>query len=188
MRIVGGERKGFALKMPRGGATRPTSDRARQALFDILIHAPWGGAGMVRDACILDAFAGTGALGIEALSRGARIAAFMENDRAARAALSANLRACSFTACDVSVLTCDVMRAPRASQSATLVFLDPPYGKELVPTARRALKRSGWIAPGTLVVAETGVKEEWPLDVPLLTERCFGAAVIRVWREPSASA
>src|SRR5271163_969890 len=94
MRIIGGTWRGRALQAPPGDTTRPTADRARQALFDMLLHAPWGGREAVEDAVVLNAFAGTGALGLEALSRGAATAAFIEHDRAALAALRANIAAC----------------------------------------------------------------------------------------------
>lgn len=182
MRIVGGERKGVILQSPRGETTRPTSDRARQAVFDMLAHAPWGGMEFLHNAHVLDAFAGTGALGLEALSRGAASAIFMEQDRSARAVISANIRACRFDDRDLSVLTCDVTRAPRASRPCTLVFLDPPYGKALIPTALKALTRSNWIDPNAVIVAESAVADEISIDLPLLAERRFGVAQVRIWR------
>ena len=91
MRIVAGTWRGRALVAPPGDTTRPTADRVRQALFDMLLHAPWGGRATVEGASVLDAFAGTGALGLEALSRGAADASFIERDRAALAALRANI-------------------------------------------------------------------------------------------------
>lgn len=182
MRIVGGERKGVSLQAPRGDLTRPTSDRARQAVFDMLAHAPWAGMDLLRNARVLDAFSGTGALGLEALSRGAASAVFMEHDRGARAVLSANIRACRFEAHDLTVLPCDVTRAPRASRPCTLVFLDPPYGRDLVPAALKALTRSDWIAPGALIVAETALQDALEETPPLLAERRFGVARVRIWR------
>ena len=91
MRIVAGIWRGRALTAPSGGATRPTADRVRQALFDMLLHAPWGGRDRITGATVLDAFAGTGALGLEALSRGAAKAHFIERDQPALAALRANI-------------------------------------------------------------------------------------------------
>ena len=91
MRIVAGAWRGRALQAPPGDTTRPTADRVRQALFDMLLHAPWGGRDAVEGARVLDVFAGTGALGLEALSRGAAFATFIEQDRAALAALRANI-------------------------------------------------------------------------------------------------
>ena len=93
MRIVSGEFRGKALVTPKGDTTRPTSDRARQAVFNILEHAPWSGG--VRDRRVLDLFAGSGALGFEALSRGARFCLFVETDEAARGAIRDNIEALS---------------------------------------------------------------------------------------------
>ena len=94
MRIVAGQWRGRNLIAPIGIHTRPTADRVRQALFDMLLHAPWGGRDAVEGAQVLDAFAGTGALGLEALSRGASSCVFFEQDRNALAALKANVQAC----------------------------------------------------------------------------------------------
>jgi 16S rRNA (guanine966-N2)-methyltransferase len=109
MRIVAGAWRGRALVAPPGSATRPTADRVRQALFDMLMHAEWGGRALIEGAVVLDAFAGTGALGLEALSRGAARACFIENDPAALKALRANVAACR-AADRVEVLAGDVMR------------------------------------------------------------------------------
>jgi len=159
MRIIAGRWKGRALIAPPGLATRPTSDRARQAIFDQLWHAPWAGRAMLENATVLDAFAGTGAMGLEALSRGAARGFFMEQDRAALAALRANIAAC--TAGDACrVLAGDVTAPPIAAAACNLVFLDPPYGKGLVPRALVALQAKGWIAPGALIIAETGRDED----------------------------
>ena len=94
MRIVGGAWRGRGLVAPPGQVTRPTADRVRQALFDMLLHAPWGGRTVIEGAVVLDVFAGTGALGLEALSRGAARACFIEQDAAALRALRANVAAC----------------------------------------------------------------------------------------------
>jgi len=180
MRIVAGDWRGRALKAPSGNATRPTADRVRQALFDMLIHARWGGLPVVRDAIVLDAFAGSGALGLEALSRGAAQATFMETDRSALAALRANIAACG--AEDRSrVLAVDVLAAPLGS-ACGLVFLDPPYGAALVPQAVARLRASGWIAAHTVVVAETGHAETLPSLGALLAERAHGTARVSIWR------
>ncbi|EHM02511.1 RNA methyltransferase, RsmD family [Acetobacteraceae bacterium AT-5844] len=156
----------------------------RQALFDMLWHAPWGGRGVVEDQPVLDAFAGTGALGLEALSRGAASACFIEQDRAALAALRANIAACREEGRS-QVLAVDATRPPRASAACTLLFLDPPYGKELVPRALAALGSAGWVAPAALICAEVG-REEAP-ELPgfeRLAERVHGAARILVLRAP----
>lgn len=181
MRIVGGERRGLILRAPAGSMTRPTSDRARQALFDMLMHASWGGRELLHEATVLDAFAGTAALGLEALSRGAAHAWFMEQNAVARAIMAANIATARFSD-RVRVLSCDVLRPPRAAGPVTIAFLDPPYGQDLVLRSVAALQRAGWVGPDTIIVAETG-SEEPPLAVeaPLVSRR-FGAAVITIWR------
>ncbi len=180
MRIVAGGWRGRALKAPSGTATRPTADRVRQALFDMLTHAPWAGPSVLEDALVLDAFAGSGALGLEALSRGAAQATFMESDRAALSALRANIAACG--AQDrCQVLAVDVRAAPPGS-ACGLVFLDPPYGAALVPQAVARLRVSGWIAPHTMVVAETGAGDAVPTLGTLLAERVHGTARVSIWR------
>ena len=196
MRIVGGENKGRALMAPRGEGTRPTSDRTRQAIFDMLAHAPWHGHDELEEAIVLDGYAGTGAMGLEALSRGAQRASFIERDRNALNALRANLDICR--ARDISrVLSCSVTHPPRATEPHTLIFLDPPYGKTLVESGLRALARGGWIAEGALIVAETGATEDFAPFVPPsehfsptlpaepLVIRKFGAAKVTIWRHSS---
>jgi 16S rRNA (guanine966-N2)-methyltransferase len=194
MRIVAGTWRGRALRTPPGDMTRPTADRVRQALFDMLLHAPWGGRDAIEGAHVLDVFAGTGALGLEALSRGAAFATCIEQDRAALAALRANiatLRAADRTA----ILAGDALaaRALAAAPSTilsgapcTLVFLDPPYGADLVPRALTHLTTGGWIAPGALIVAETA-RDEPPLHADLLAKRVHGAARLNIWRAPARS-
>lgn len=183
MRIVAGAWRGRALVAPAGETTRPTADRVRQALFDMLLHAPWGGRELIEGARVLDVFAGTGALGLEALSRGAAKASFIERDRPALAALRANIAACG-TAGICSVLTGDAL-AVRRGEACGLVFLDPPYGQDLVPRAVARLIVAGWIAPGAVVVAETGRDEVLQLPGELLAERAHGAARLTFWRMPA---
>ena len=179
MRIVAGAWRGRRLKAPLGEATRPTSDRARQAIFDMIAHAPFAGRAALHDAHVLDAFAGTGAMGLEALSRGAARASFIEQDRAALSALRANIAACRAEG-RCTVLAADALRPPRAALPATLVFLDPPYGQGLVAPALAALGGAGWIAAGALVVAEIGA-DEVPPGLPRmmsLDARRWGAAQV----------
>ncbi|ACI51768.1 methyltransferase [Gluconacetobacter diazotrophicus PA1 5] len=190
MRIVAGTWRGRALAAPAGRTTRPTADRVRQALFDMLLHAPWGGYDRVAGARVLDGFAGTGALGLEALSRSAGHCVFFETDRAALAALHANIAACGAREA-TTVRAMDVTRPPAAVRPCDLLFLDPPYGRGLPERALAALDRAGWIAPRALVVIETGADEALPPDDgPLpggvagtrLAERRHGAARISIWR------
>jgi 16S rRNA (guanine966-N2)-methyltransferase len=181
MRIVAGAWRGRTLIAPHGTATRPTADRVRQALFDMLLHAPWAGCETVQGARVLDVFAGTGAFGLEALSRGAAHATFIEHDRAALAALRANIAACrAQNRC--SVLPIDVLAVP-PGDAADLVFLDPPYRQDLLPRALDRLRAAGRLGPDTLLIAETARDAPLPEAVPLLAERIHGAARISVWRE-----
>ncbi len=186
MRIVAGAWRGKTLVAPSGQATRPTADRVRQALFDMLMHAPWGGRAAIEGAVVLDAFAGTGAMGLEALSRGAARGVFIESDAAALQALRANIAACRASE-RCRVVAGDVLSV-RAGEAATLAFLDPPYGQGLVARAVAHLSRAGSLAPGALIVAETGRDEEWLPGHPVLAERIYGAARILVyrWGDPAA--
>lgn len=210
MRIIAGARKGRMLAAPPGTTTRPTADRVRQALFDMLLHAPWGGPDLLTNARVMDAFAGTGALGLEALSRGAEHATFFENDRAALSALRTNIAGCKWE--DRSkVIPRDVTKPTRAPAPCSLLFLDPPYRQDLPARTLAALHTQGWIAPGAIAVIETAAQEPLPLlqknadgttrlpenapvsedeEAPsppvyagtLLAERRHGAARLTVWQ------
>ena len=174
MRIVSGQYRGKAIVTPPGQGTRPTSDRARQSLFDMLWHAPWAGREVVDGATVLDAFAGTGALGLEALSRGAARATFLEKDRAALAALRANIANCK---AEAQVIAGDATKPPRPIQPATLVFLDPPYGAGLLAPALAALDSAGWFAPGAILCTELGQRDEVPeTRFTTLDDRSHGKA------------
>jgi 16S rRNA (guanine966-N2)-methyltransferase len=176
-RIIGGQWKGRKLQAPAGLETRPTSARARQAVFDILLHAPWAGAAFMHGALVLDVFAGTGAYGLEALSRGAAGATFIENSRDALAAIRANIAACRAES-QTRIIAADATNPPPGTPH-NLIFLDPPYRKNLIPRALAAL--SGWLAPGALIVAEFGPDEKFaPPD--LLAERSHGKAKLLFWR------
>jgi 16S rRNA (guanine966-N2)-methyltransferase len=175
MRIISGQFKGKKLIAPAGETVRPTSDRARQSLFDMLWHAPWAGREVVDGAMVLDAFAGTGALGLEALSRGAARAAFLEKDRAALAALRANIANCK--AADAQVIAGDATKPPRPIHPATLAFLDPPYGAGLLAPALAALDAAGWFAPSAILCTELGQRDEVPeTRFTTLDDRSHGKA------------
>ncbi|MDB5444783.1 MAG: N6-adenine-specific methylase [Phenylobacterium sp.] len=182
MRIVSGEFRGKALVAPAGQATRPTSDRARQAIFNILEHAAWSGG--LSDARVIDLFAGSGALGFEALSRGAAFCLFVETDEAARGAIRENVDAMGLfgrTRVHRRDATQLGQRPGADGPAFDIAFLDPPYGKGLGETALARLKDGGWLAPGALVVLERGA-EEPPLQAQGYEEldvRDYGAA--KVW-------
>jgi 16S rRNA (guanine966-N2)-methyltransferase len=164
---------------PKGQSTRPTADRARQALFNVLEHAAW--APGLAGARVIDSFAGSGALGLEALSRGADFCLFVDNDPAARDAVAANISAlgcearCAVVARDGRRLG---LRTPDHGEAFSLAFLDPPYGGGIVVPALDALATGGWLRPGAIAVVERGVGEG-PLEVArfeVLDERQWGAA------------
>ena len=185
MRIVSGEFRGKGLIAPKGEATRPTSDRARQAIFNILEHAPWSAG--VRDRRVIDLFAGSGALGFEALSRGASFCLFVETDEAARGAIRENVDAMGLfgrtrvhrrSAVDLGV------RPGADGPAFDLAFLDPPYAKGLGEAALARLATGGWLAPQATVVFERGVTEP-PFEVPgfePLDARDYGAARVNFLR------
>lgn len=181
MRIDAGSHKGTKLIAPEGDDVRPTSDRARQAIFNMLIHR----FEAVEGARVLDAFAGSGALGLEALSRGAESLVAMELMRPALDALKRNITACRENA-RALVFACDALKPPAAKTHpkfapCSLVFLDPPYGKGLIAPAIDALSDAGWIAPGALIVAEMAITEDLPAIHPLAIqeERRYGKAKIQ---------
>ena len=179
MRIIAGSHRGRTLKAPEGSVVRPTGDRAREALFDILAHGRFAERPVYEEACVLDAFAGTGAFGLEALSRGAAQATFIEKDRAALAALRANIAACREERRAV-VLVADALHPPRPAEPCTLAFLDPPYGEELAVPALDALAKAGWFAPQALIIVEVAAKQSLapPAGFALLEERRYGAALL----------
>lgn len=179
MRIVGGDWRGRSLLAPQGRDTRPTSDRTRESVFNTLIHSITGELDGLR---VLDAFAGTGALGLEALSRGAAQATFIERQREALAVLRQNITALGAHAQAVVIAT-DATRPPVASAAVDLVFLDPPYQAGLLPTSLQALVDSGWIGPHTVAVCEQEATSD--LDAPafeLIDQRRYGKAKISFLR------
>ena len=180
MRIVGGRHRGRRLIAPEGLAVRPTADRTRESLFNVLTQGRLAADGdPLAGATLLDAFAGTGALGLEALSRGAAKVSFMESQSAALAALKANLDALGETA-NAEVLPVDVLRPPPAREPCAIVLMDPPYNQGLAAPALSALAAAGWIAPGALVAVELMKAEafEAPADFEELDTRTYGKAKV----------
>lgn len=178
MRIVAGSLRGKRLVSPDGEGVRPTADRTREALFNILEGGRLtGGVSPLPGARILDAFAGTGALGLEALSRGAAQVDFLERYAPALSALRANTSALG-TAETCRVHDRDVLHPPRAAAPADVVFLDPPYNQGLARPALEALTKAGWIAGDTLICLELLKSEEAeaPPDFTRLDERKYGKA------------
>jgi len=157
---------------------RPTSDRAREALFDILSHGRLAADGIpFAGAAVLDAFAGTGALGLEALSRGAAEVVFFERDREALAILRRNVVSLGESA-RAEVLACDATRPPRAGLRCAVAFLDPPYRSGFAAATLAAIAAAGWLAADALAVIEVGAHEEFapPAGFATLDGRVYGAA------------
>jgi 16S rRNA (guanine966-N2)-methyltransferase len=152
MRVVGGRLKGRNLASPASREIRPTADRLREAIFNILIHAY---DDPMENARVLDLFAGTGALGIEAISRGAKFALFVDNGAEARALMRDNVEALGLGGV-TKVYRRDATNLGPAHpmEPFSLVFLDPPYAKGLADKALVSLRVGGWLMPGALLVVE----------------------------------
>lgn len=176
MRIVGGRLKGSALAGPPPGslAIRPTADRLRESLFNILEH---GFEDVLDDARVIDLFAGTGALGFEAMSRGARTCLFVEEAAEARGLLRRNQEALGLMG-STRIFRRDAtgMGSIGPAEPYTLAFLDPPYGKGLAEKALQSLVSGGWLKPGALAVVEETAKAAvlWPEGFTAVDHRVWG--------------
>ena len=188
MRIIGGRFRGAALaELGEGdaaGRLRPTSDRVRESVFNLLAHGGYGEPPPPEGARVLDLFAGTGALGLEALSRGASFVAFVDQGQAALALLRRNLGKLGAEAA-ARVISRDATRLGRWHEAAfDLVFLDPPYGRALGERAIGAALAGGWVVPGALVVWEeaAGVNLAPPPGLTRLDARRYGETMIAIHR------
>jgi 16S rRNA (guanine966-N2)-methyltransferase len=183
VQIIAGRHRGRSLAAPPGGSVRPTSSRTREALFDILEHAAFAGPDLIGDARVLDAFAGTGALGLEALSRGAAHATFLERDRDARGLLAANIAHLGEEARS-EIVVADALHPPRPTRPCTLVLMDPPYGDDVAAPALSAIAAQGWLATGAIVALELPAKPDFavPEGFTRLDERRYGRARILFMR------
>lgn len=181
MRIVAGDWKRRQLRAPPGDATRPTADRTRETLFSMLVSR----LGDFEGLAVADMFAGSGALGLEALSRGAARCLFVEQEAPAIRALRANIAALhAQDRCDVRAAS--VMSLGPAKAPLDLIMLDPPYGTNMGVVAIDKLARLGWIGPASWVALEVGAKEEVALKaLEIDAERKVGAAKIVLARMPT---
>jgi 16S rRNA (guanine966-N2)-methyltransferase len=174
MRVIAGLYGGRRLQAPPGMDTRPTSDRVREALFSIL-------GARVEDARVLDLFAGSGALGIEALSRGARAATFVDSAAAAVRAVQANLAA---VGAEAQVVRAEARRflggASHDGRQYDLVFLDPPYRLAASLGGDLSAALAAVLAPGAVVVAESDRRAPLEVGLPLEDERRYGDTLIRI--------
>lgn len=186
MRIIGGQFRGLNLAPVGEGDPkahlRPTSDRVREAIFNLLINGGYGDP--VNGARVLDLFAGTGALGLEALSRGASRVAFVDDGIAARALLRRNIELTR------SMGSTDVWRrdatrmGPNRGAGFDLIFLDPPYHKGLGEAALASCVEGGWLIPGALIVWEEGAAPLPPAGFDLLDQRPYGDTFVTILRAP----
>ncbi len=184
MRIVGGIYKGRRLQAPAGDDVRPTSDRVREAVFNVLLHGLADWPGDLAGVSVVDLFCGTGALGLEALSRGAGHVTLVDRSGGVLAAARKNAALGVEATRQVTILKIDATQLappPRAAQAPCgLAFLDAPYGAGLTVPALGSLKNRGWLAPGGLAVCEVSADEELapPPGYTAHDERTYGAAKV----------
>ncbi|MEE2932126.1 MAG: 16S rRNA (guanine(966)-N(2))-methyltransferase RsmD [Pseudomonadota bacterium] len=188
MRLVAGKHKGRALVAPAGLGVRPTSDKVRESLFNILAHGGYraGKQSVLENASVLDAFAGSGALGFEALSRGASKCIFMEKAEIALEAIKKN----SFELGEssrVRVLQTDATNPPTNTEPVDLLFLDPPYKEMLLLSALTGLLAANWVGVDTVCCAELDAYDEYsiPSNMELLLERQYGGTRILILKVAS---
>jgi len=183
MRIIGGKYKGTRLasvgKGDLGAHLRPTTDRVREAIFNLLLNGQWGD--VIADARVLDLFAGTGALGLEALSRGAQTVLFVDEGAKARALIRENIDTLRVIG-QTKLFRRDATRlGPAKSTPFDLVFLDPPYGQGLGAKALIAAQQ-GWLSPQALIVWEEGSEQNIPDGFDLLDQRRYGDVWVHILR------
>ena len=185
MRIVSGRFKGRTLKAPGDAALRPTSDKVRQAIFNILEHAGFAVDFSLEGARVVDLFAGTGALGLEALSRGAKYCLFIEDAAESRAIIRENVEALGLTGAS-KIWRRDATNLGALDTLAPfdLAFLDPPYRKGLIAPALTGLATGGWLNTHALVIAEAAEDETMPVvdGFEILDDRVYGDTRIAFMR------
>ena len=178
MRVVGGRFRGRTLAGPKSDAIRPTSDRLRETIFNVLAH---GYGDPVEGARVIDLFAGTGAMGIEALSRGAAFCLFVDEGAQARGLIRENVEALGLGGA-TRLFRRDATRMGGAGQNppASLVFCDPPYGRDLAPRALKSCADGGWLSPGALVVVEEaqGSSVTLPFGFEEVERRDYGETTV----------
>ena len=181
MRIVAGRHRGRALLAPKSATIRPTSDRLRETMFNVLAHAH---GDPCRDGRVVDVFGGTGALGLEALSRGARFCLFVDEGVEARGLVRGNVEALGLGGV-TKIWRRDATKPGTPTLDPfTVAFFDPPYGRGLATLAVEAFAREGWLAPDALLVVEEALDAPfaWPEAVDPLDERAVGDSVVRFGR------
>lgn len=175
MRVTGGRLGGRALVAPDDARVRPTSDKVRQAIFNILEHNDFDVGFAIEGVRVADLFAGTGAMGIEALSRGAAFATLIDDDADSRALIRRNVEALGLTGV-TKIWRRDAAALGKANDTCDLVFLDPPYRKNLIAPSLASLREGGWLSDRALIVAEMAEDETLPPTdgFTVLDERSYG--------------
>ena len=181
MRIISGKHKGRRIELVKEAAEiiRPTSDFAREAIFNILAHGKHGAA--VLDKQVLDVFCGTGAFGLEALSRGAKRVTFIDQSREALA--NARYNAAKMNETDAAdFMLADGTKLPKARKQFSLIFIDPPYFGKMIESSLGSLHQGGWIAEDGIVIVEHDAKEQvvFPEGFTIIDERRYGRAIINL--------
>jgi 16S rRNA (guanine966-N2)-methyltransferase len=191
MRIVSGRFKGRTLKAPGDAALRPTSDKVRQAIFNILEHAGFAAGFSLEGARVVDLFAGTGALGLEALSRGGKYCLYIEDAAESRAIIRENVEALGLTGAS-KIWRRDATNLGALDTLAPfdLAFVDPPYRKGLLAPALQGLASGGWLNANALVIAEAAEDETIPVvdGFEILDDRVYGDTRIAFMRLTAAAA
>ena len=182
MRIISGKYKGRRLFTPESDAIRPTSDRAREAIFNLLMHGKYAGENVIR-AHVVDLCCGTGALGLEALSRGATRATFVDMSKQSLELAKKNVTHCGANA-ESHFLLADAAKLPPTQTSAHLVLMDAPYATPLLPDAYTSLRAGGWLAAGALLATEQERSAPAPTfeSAELIDERKYGKAKWLIYR------
>lgn len=184
LRIISGRFRQKRLHLPDEKTTRPTTDRVREAVFNILLHQYHF---RFEETTVLDAFAGSGAIGLESLSRGAKHVYFVEQDAKVRAVLQKNIKL-MLGEDQTTVFSTDLLKLGKAPQAVELVFLDPPYHAGLIELSCLHLYKQGWIQNSTLVCIESSSKNI-PSSIPSfkqLEQRMYGQSGVSFWRHLQA--
>ena len=169
MRITAGQYKGRKLETPKNDLIRPTSDKVRQAVFNAL-----NSRGVIQEAIVIDAFCGTGALGIEALSQGAEFCHFFDKNRSSLKLCQQNIATIGIDKASTQCLdVTKVLHKPSDQAPATLIFMDPPYNQNLIPSAIDALQSQGWLSEDAFFMLEMDKREDIAININTLDEKIY---------------
>ncbi len=182
IRIIAGTLRGRKLEVPPSKITRPTTDRVRESMFNLLESYMASQGISFEDVTVLDVFAGSGALGFEALSRGAQQVTFFDPAPPALKILQHNAAHLQCERSQVKIQRVDTTKPPKARQAIGLIFMDPPYSKGFLRPTYEALLKKGWVNDTTILVFETSDQEELPpfFDDKIKIQRTYGSTIVRI--------